>query len=77
VKLAVFELLKDDLGESPILLLDEIYSDLDQHRLTQLSNLLPDLGQVLVTTSKIEEVKDLKLFDKAVEVDAGSLSDYK
>ncbi len=77
VKLAVLLYLRDVTDEWPILLLDEIYSDFDARRLEYLSSIIPTLGQVLVTTSKLSEVKDLSVFEKSIMVDNGETRNYK
>jgi DNA replication and repair protein RecF len=76
VKLAVLEHVKRLCGEPPILLLDEIFSDLDRNRLDYLMPLLYDLGQVIVTTSKLEEVKELGVFENLLRVVGGSVEKY-
>ncbi|MFH1892124.1 MAG: DNA replication/repair protein RecF [Candidatus Zixiibacteriota bacterium] len=77
IKLAVFEHIKALCGEAPILLLDEIYSDLDRNRLDSLSLLLPGLSQVLVTTSKLEEVRDLDAFENSLSIIEGRVNKHK
>jgi len=52
IKFAIFDFLAERLRESPILLLDELSSDLDLTRLAALTQLLPALGQVFLTTTK-------------------------
>jgi len=75
-KLAVFEYTKQLCGEAPILLLDEVYSDLDRKRLDYLMSLFPSLSQVIVTTSKLGEVKELDIFGNIMRVDGGSIEKY-
>lgn len=77
VKLALFEHIRELCGESPILLLDEIYSDLDRSHLDSLSKLLPGLSQVLITTSKLEEVKELSDFKNLLSISCGGVNKYK
>jgi len=77
VKLAVLKHLREVNDEWPILLLDEIYSDFDSKRLEFLATIIPTLGQVLVTTSKLEEVKDLEVFNKSIMVTCGKTGNYK
>jgi DNA replication and repair protein RecF len=76
VKFAVLEHVRELCGEPPILLLDEIFSDLDRNRLDCLMPLLEDLGQVIVTTSKLREIKDLRMFENLLKVDAGVIKKY-
>ena len=50
MKLAETDLLGSD-GPRPIVLLDDVFSELDPDRVTRLSDLLADRGQVIVTTA--------------------------
>lgn len=76
VKLAVLDHIRELCDEPPILLLDEIYSDLDRNRLELLIPMLDSFGQVLITTSKLEEVKDLDVFENALQVGQGFVKKY-
>lgn len=77
LKLAHFEYLKERLGHIPIVLMDEIYSDLDSNRLNFIMAQLPRLGQVFITTSKLSEVKDLDIFNFKCEVENGIVNIMK
>lgn len=74
LKLAVVEHIGNVCGEPPILLLDEIYSDFDRARLDAVSGLLSSMSQVLVTTSKLEEARDLTIFDNILIVESGKVA---
>ena len=50
MKLAETDLLSID-GPRPIVLLDDVFSELDPDRATRLASLLVDRGQVVVTTA--------------------------
>jgi DNA replication and repair protein RecF len=50
LKLAETELLGED-GPRPIVLLDDVFSELDPERAARLSDLIAGLGQVIVTTA--------------------------
>jgi len=76
IKLAVFDRIHELCGEAPILLLDEMYSDLDRTRLDSITALLGGLSQVVVTTSKLEEIKDLSYFRNSISIDTGLISKY-
>jgi len=76
VKLAVLEHIRTLCGEPPILLLDEIYSDLDRNRLDSLMPLLDVLGQVVITTSKLGEVKELNKFENLLKIEDSSIGKY-
>ena len=51
LKLAVFGILRDRRRTPPILLLDEIFAELDPDRSRQLVGLFADMGQVFLTTA--------------------------
>ncbi len=71
LKLAHFEYLKERLDRVPIVLLDEIYSDLDSNRLNFIIAQLPKLGQVFIATSKLSEIKDLGIFNSKYSIENG------
>ena len=50
LRLATHELRRGDLPEAPVLLLDDVFSELDAHRAAALVDLLP-AGQVLLSTA--------------------------
>lgn len=51
LKLAAFQLLRDDLGEDPVLVLDDVFSELDTGRRERLASLVAVCEQVLVTAA--------------------------
>lgn len=77
LKLAQFEYLRERLGHTPIILLDEIYSDLDSNRLNFIMAQLPRLGQVFITTSKLSEVNDLDIFTFKCAIENGIINIMK
>lgn len=52
LKLAAYRLLKERRQTCPVLLLDEVFAELDEHRSAQLVGLFGDLGQVFLTTAQ-------------------------
>ncbi|MDF2921092.1 MAG: recF [Paenibacillaceae bacterium] len=67
VKLAELELMNDEVGEYPLLLLDDVLSELDRSRQTQLIETIQDKVQVFITTTGMESVdlariKNLNVF---------------
>ena len=54
MKLAEFEYLREASGERPILLLDDVFSELDEHRAHQLLELAESgrLGQTFITSTE-------------------------
>ncbi|KAA0990558.1 DNA replication/repair protein RecF [Dyadobacter aurulentus] len=73
LKLAQFELLKEEKGKTPILLLDDIFDKLDDRRIQKLIELIDTgfLGQVFITDARpersqkiLENVKaDVRFFE--------------
>lgn len=58
LKLAELHILKAQKKEKAILLLDDIFSELDTHRITQLMKEAKDLGQLFITTTTKDLVRD-------------------
>jgi DNA replication and repair protein RecF len=52
LKLAEFDLLCDDLAQTPILLLDDVFSELDPARRSWLSDAVRDMGQAILTSAE-------------------------
>ncbi|KQX74149.1 MULTISPECIES: DNA replication/repair protein RecF [Aeromicrobium] len=57
LKLASFELLRAD-DDDPVLILDDVFAELDQGRREQLAGLVADAEQVLVTAAVADDVPD-------------------
>lgn len=51
LKLAAYQLLRRDLGEDPVLVLDDVFAELDTQRRERLAELVGDCEQVLVTAA--------------------------
>lgn len=66
VKLAEIELIRDEVGEYPILLLDDVLSELDEYRQTQLIETFQDKVQTFITTTGIQSIEMNKLKNAAV-----------
>lgn len=71
LRLATHRLATDDLGHAPVLLLDDVFSELDPHRSTALVAQLPP-GQVLLTTAV--DPPPVVSADRVVEVAGGRLA---
>ncbi len=58
LKLAQFELLRQALGKTPLLLLDDIFDKLDAHRVEQIVSLVSsdDFGQIFITDTNREHL---------------------
>jgi DNA replication and repair protein RecF len=81
LRLAQYEVLRQEIGQAPILLLDDIFDKLDENRVRQLMGLLieRDFGQVFVTDtqrSRIESVvSSFAGAYKIFEVDKGQVQE--
>jgi DNA replication and repair protein RecF len=56
VKLAAHRAVASAVGESPILLLDDVFSELDPERAKALADALPDETQTMITSARPEDV---------------------
>ena len=65
LKLANFELLKDVKNENPILLLDDIMSELDGNRINFLLEYIENYQSIITTTEDtfVRGIKNIKFFD--------------
>ena len=67
VKLAELELIRQEVGEYPVLLLDDVLSELDENRQAHLLTSIRDRVQTFVTTTSISDINhaimnDMKTF---------------
>ncbi len=51
MKIAITAMIKEKLGEYPILLLDDVFSELDEFRRKQLIEILPDEMQIFISSA--------------------------
>jgi DNA replication and repair protein RecF len=74
LKLASLEILKQEsrLGD-PILILDDVFAELDKDRREKLSDLVQQNEQVLITAAVIEDVPE-NLLARKFQVDSGKVS---
>jgi DNA replication and repair protein RecF len=73
LKLAEHDLLTDALSEPPILLLDDVFSELDAERRAWLCNAVRSMGQTIVSSAEPLGLDALKP-DVIVEISAGKIS---
>ncbi len=59
LKLAAYQLLRSDLGEDPVLVLDDVFAELDTGRRDRLAHLVEDCEQVLITAAVGADVPDV------------------
>ena len=57
MKIALIELIKEEIGEYPILLLDDVLSELDDQRKTKLLDILNNRIQTFITTTSIDGIE--------------------
>ncbi|MFN2586883.1 MAG: DNA replication/repair protein RecF [Actinomycetota bacterium] len=70
LKLGEHDLLSDALGEEPVLLLDDVFSELDPSRRAWLADAVRSIGQTVVSTAEPEGVEALAP-ERVLEVSAG------
>ena len=74
LKLAEIELMHEEIGEYPVLLLDDVLSELDTYRQTQLIETFQDKVQTFITTTGVEGIHASKLRDANIfHVDGGQV----
>jgi len=59
LKLAAYRLLRRDLGDDPVLVLDDVFAELDSGRRERLAALVSDCEQVLITAAVGADVPDV------------------
>ncbi|WP_102348058.1 DNA replication/repair protein RecF [Bacillus sp. Marseille-P3661] len=75
IKLAEIELIKAEVGEYPILLLDDVLSELDDYRQSHLLNTIQGKVQTFVTTTSVEGIHHETLKKAAkLEVSQGEIT---
>lgn len=78
LKLAEIDLIYNEIGEYPILLLDDVLSELDDYRQSHLLNTIQGKVQTFVTTTSVEGIDHQTLKEAATfHVQAGFLADDK
>lgn len=78
LKLAEIDLIHHEIGEYPILLLDDVLSELDDYRQSHLLNTIQGKVQTFVTTTSVEGIEHRTLKEAAMfHVDYGKLTAKK
>ncbi|MFZ1320895.1 MAG: DNA replication and repair protein RecF [Ignavibacteria bacterium] len=62
LKLSEYDFLKNSKSTSPVLLLDDILSELDEERVSMIISHLKDYGQIFLTTTNKDYMERLKTF---------------
>ena len=73
LKLAAFQLLRHDLGDDPVLVLDDVFAELDTGRRERLAAMVADCEQVLITAAVPADVPDT-LMGRTYTVTLGSVT---
>lgn len=55
-RLAAYQLLRRDVGDDPILILDDVFAELDSGRRSRLASLIKDCEQVLITAAVAPDI---------------------
>lgn len=74
LKLAEIELVKKKMNTNPVLLLDDVLSELDRNRQTRLLSNISNIQTIITCTGLEEFVKDRIKYDKIFKVENGALS---
>lgn len=74
IKLAEIEIIKQYKGSKPILLLDDVFSELDKNKKNNLLKYLVDDIQTIITTTDLTNInKKIRNQAKLIEIDKGSI----
>lgn len=73
LKLAAYHLLRHDLRDDPVLVLDDVFAELDAGRRERLAHLVADCEQVLITAAVPEDVP-ASLAGRSLTVTLGEVS---
>ena len=74
LKLGEHDLLSEALGRHPVLLLDDVFSELDPHRRTWLAEAVKSLGQTILSTAEPGAVEAASP-QKVLRIDGGRVVD--
>lgn len=64
VKLALVNLIKEKIKEYPILVLDDVFSELDETRKKEVYRIINEFDQVFITGCNYEEIKEINNISK-------------
>jgi len=62
LKLAEFDITREKTNENPVMLLDDVLSELDSERVTKIISYLKDFGQIFLTSTEIGYINSIKEF---------------
>lgn len=73
LKLALLEFYRAERGEYPVLLLDDVFSELDEARCLEIGEVLPERVQSFITTTSPQGFRGKENIDNIFMVDRGSI----
>lgn len=68
-------MLQEETGKAPILLIDDIFGELDTTRRRALLNVLPTDAQIFITTTTLEWLGDMQINLPVVNINAAAITD--
>ena len=74
LKLAAYQLLRTDLGDDPVLVLDDVFAELDTGRRQRLAAMVADCEQVIITAAVPADVPE-ELVGRTYAVTLGSVTE--
>ncbi|SJZ98238.1 DNA replication and repair protein RecF [Pilibacter termitis] len=75
VKLAEIDLMYDETGEYPLLLLDDVMSELDNERQLHLLEAIQGKAQTFITTTTLKHLENLDVVAQIFEIEQGAVKD--
>ena len=63
-KLALVNLIKEKINEYPILVLDDVFSELDEGRKMEVYKIISSFEQVFITGCDVKDVSEIKIINK-------------
>ena len=78
IKLSEIEIFKNKTGNYPILLLDDVFSELDYMKKNNLLNYIRDNVQTIITTTELDNISpEIKRHAKLIEINSGKIKKIK
>ena len=78
LKMAELDIFRDQKGITPILILDDLFSELDEEKINNILSFIDDDIQTFVTTTELDKLSDKLINDsKIFVVDSGTVREEK
>lgn len=77
LKLSEYDFLKDKKSTSPVLLLDDVLSELDENRVSKIISHLKDYGQIFLTTTNRDYADSMRKFYSEKEISVFKIENGK